>query len=109
MQDLNPEGLWNRISSRLNAHWQTNWAIEDQAKNFNSTARPYDLRAFSPLNLPFGIRTWLWLYTCLLLLISMLWQGQVIFELKGDKLTSYAECRIPTLTGIKQNLQSVAW
>ena len=23
MQDSNPEVLWNRISSRLNAHWQT--------------------------------------------------------------------------------------
>ena len=31
MQDSNPEGLWNRISSRLNARWQTDWAIEDQA------------------------------------------------------------------------------
>ena len=53
MQDSNPEGLWNRISSRRNAHWQTDWAIEDQAiedqaKNFNSTARPYDQRARYP-------------------------------------------------------------
>ena len=53
MQDSNPEGLWNRISSRLNARWQTDWAIEDQAienqaKNFNSTARPYDQRAWYP-------------------------------------------------------------
>ena len=47
MQDLN-QGLWNRISSRLNAHWQTDGAIEDQAKN--STARPYYQRAFSPLD-----------------------------------------------------------
>ena len=31
MQDSNPEGLWNLISSRLNARWQTDWAIEDQA------------------------------------------------------------------------------
>ena len=36
MQDSNPEGLWNRISNRLNAHWQTNWAIEDQAKKLES-------------------------------------------------------------------------
>ena len=50
MQDLNPESLWNRISSRLNARWQTDWAIEDQAKNLNSAARPYDQRAFSPLD-----------------------------------------------------------
>ena len=46
--------IWTRdprhlIASRLNAHWQTDWAIEDQAKNLNSTARPYDQRAFSPL------------------------------------------------------------
>ena len=39
--------IWTRgprhqIASRLNARWQTDWAIEDQAKNLNSTARPYD-------------------------------------------------------------------
>ena len=50
MQDSNPEGLWNPIFSRLNACWQTDWAIEDQAKNLNSTARPYDQWAFSPLD-----------------------------------------------------------
>ena len=44
--------------------------------------------------LPFGIRTWLWRYTCLLLLISMLWHRQAIFLSKGDKLCSSAECRI---------------
>ena len=48
MQDLNP-GPRHQICSRLNAHWQTDWAIENQAKNLNSTARPYDQRAFSPL------------------------------------------------------------
>ena len=47
--------IWTRgarhiIASRLNACWQTDWAIEDQAKNLNSTARPYDMRAFSPLD-----------------------------------------------------------
>ena len=46
--------IWTRgpkhpIASRLNAHWQTDWAIQDQAKNLNSTARPYAQRAFSPL------------------------------------------------------------
>ena len=49
--------LWSRgprypIASRLNARWQTNSAIEDQAKNLNSTARPYVQRAFSPLDPP---------------------------------------------------------
>ena len=47
--------IWTRgprhqIASRLNARWQTDWAIEDQAKNLNSTARPYDQTAFSPLD-----------------------------------------------------------
>ena len=44
------QGLRHQIASRLNAHWQTDWAIEDQAKNLNSTARPYDQRTFSPLD-----------------------------------------------------------
>ena len=30
-------------------------------------------------SLPFGFRTWLWRYTCLLLLISMLWHRQAIY------------------------------
>ena len=42
MQDSNPEGLWKRTSSRLNARWQTEWAIGDQAQNLNSKALPYD-------------------------------------------------------------------
>ena len=49
MRDLN-QGLWNRQTGRLNARWQTDWAIKDQAKNLNSTARPYDQRTFSPLD-----------------------------------------------------------
>ena len=94
--------IWTRgprhqIASRLNARWQTDWAIEDQAKNLNSTARPYDQRVFSPLDPTVsGFRTWLWWYTCLLLLISMLWHRQAIFKSKGDKLCSSAECRIWT-------------
>ena len=47
-------------------------------------------------SLPVGFRTWLWRYTCLLLLISMLGHRQGIFESKGDKLSSSAECRIRT-------------
>ena len=35
-------------------------------------------------------------YARLLLLISMLWLRQAIFESKGDKLSSSAECRIWT-------------
>ena len=43
-------------------------------------------------SLPVGFRTWLWRYTYLLL-ISMLWHRQAIFESKGDKLSSSAACR----------------
>ena len=46
--------------------------------------------------LPVGFPTWHWRYTCLLLLISMLWHRQAIFESKGDKLSSSAEYRIRT-------------
>ena len=45
--------------------------------------------------LPVGIRTWLWRYTCLLLLSSMLLHRQAIFDSRGDKLSSSAECRDP--------------
>ena len=47
-----------------------------------------------PLSVDF--RTWLWRYTYLLLLISILWHRQAIFKSKGDKLLSSAECRIWT-------------
>ena len=55
--------IWTRdprhqIASRLNARWQTDWAIEDQAKNLNSTARPYDQRAFSPLDPTVSCKAW---------------------------------------------------
>ena len=41
-------------------------------------------------------RTWLWRYTYLLLLISMLWRRQAIFKSKGDKSCSSAECMLWT-------------
>ena len=47
---IGTRGPRHQIASRLNARWQTDWAIEDQAKNLNSTARPYDQRALSPLD-----------------------------------------------------------
>ena len=45
------QGLRHLFASRLNACCQTDGAIEDQAKNLNSTARPYDQQALSPLDL----------------------------------------------------------
>ena len=49
MQDSKLGSLRHQFASRLNAHSQIDWAIEDQAKNLHSTARPYDEWAFSPL------------------------------------------------------------
>ena len=94
------QGLWNPIFSRLNACWQNDWAIEDQAKTWTRQPVPM-IREHSAHSTPqpFGIRTWLWRYTYLLLLISMLWHRQAIFESKGDKLSSSAECRIRTHQG----------
>ena len=94
--------IWTRgprhhIASRLNARWQTDWAIKNQAKNLNSTARPMiseHSAHLTPLSVDFC--TWLWRYTYLLSLISMLWHMQAIFKSKGDKLCSSAECRIWT-------------
>ena len=110
MQDSNPEGLWNPIFSRLNACWQTDWAIEDQAKK-NWTRQPVPMISKHSAHLtplPFGIRTWLWRYTYLLLLISMLWHRQAIFESKGDKLSSSAECRIRTQR-VSETQSSADW
>ena len=108
-QDSNPGGLWNPIFSRLNACWQTDWAIEDQAKTWTRQPVPMVSKHSAHLTpLPFGIRTWLWRYTYLLLLISMLWHRQVIFESKGDKLSSSAESRIRT-QGVSETQSSADW
>ena len=42
--------------------------------------------------LPVGFRTWLWQYTCFLLLIFMLWHRQTIIESKADELSSSVQC-----------------
>ena len=96
LHDLN-QILWNRITSRPNAHWQTDWAIEDEAKIWTwQPVRIISEHSANSTTLPFVFRTWLWRYTCLLLSITMLWLRQVIFKSKGDKLSSSAECRIWT-------------
>ena len=91
------QGPRHQIASRLNARWQTDWAIEDQAKTW--TRQPVPMISehsahLTPLSVDF--RTWLWRYTYLLLLISMLWHRQTIFKSKWDKLCSSAESRIWT-------------
>ena len=62
----------------------------------------YDVRTYVQIGMHACIHTHIHLYmhtyihTYLLLLISMLWHRQAIFQSKGDKLSSSAECRIRT-------------
>ena len=97
MQDSNPRSqppirqqteclLTNRLSYRGSN--QKSWTRQPVPMISKHSAHP--------TSLPVGFRTWLWRYTCLLMLISMLWHRQAIFEWKGDKLSSSAECRIRT-------------
>ena len=100
------QGLRHQIASRLNARWQTDWAVEDQAKTW--TRQPVPMiseHSAHSTQLPIGFRTWFWRYTCLLLLISMLWHRQAIFKSKWDKLSSFAECRIWT-QGLRHKIAS---
>ena len=80
---IRTQGLRNQIANGLNACWQTDWAIEDQAKNLNSTARPYDQRAFSPL-VSSPTASWLshlaLVIYMFVVIISMLGHRQAIFE-----------------------------
>ena len=85
---IRTQGLRHQIASRLNAPWEIDWAIEDQAKKTwtpQSVLMIIEHSAHST-PLPVGFRTRLWRYTCLLLLIPMLWHRQAIFE---SKETSY--------------------
>ena len=81
---IRTQGLRHLFASKLNACWQTDWAIEDQAKK-TWTRQPVPMiskHSAHSTSLPVGFRTWLWRYTCLLLLISMLWHRQAIFNRK---------------------------
>ena len=94
---IRTQGLKHLFASRLNTCWQTDWAIEDQAKNLNSTAHPYDQQAFSPLDLT---ASWfshlaLAIYMFVVVNFDALAQASDI-KSKGDKLSSSAECRIRT-------------
>ena len=94
--------IWTRgprhqIASRLNARWQIDWAIEDQAKNLNSTARPYDQRAFSPLDHTVSWRSHLALAIYIFVVVNFDALAQVRdIQIGRDKLCSSAECRIWT-------------
>ena len=89
-----------------------------QQKGRNSIVNALDLRLYSiePSlwmmldDIPGQQHKFHWLHTyihtCLLLLISMLWHRQAIFESKGDKLCSSAECRIRTHQGLRHQIAS---
>ena len=78
----------HQIASRLNVRWQTDWTIEDQAKNLTRQPVPM-ISEFSVHStpLPVGFRIWLWRYTWLLFLISMLWDRQAIFRMISEHST----------------------
>ena len=78
----------------LPTHKSTDWAIEDQVKTWTQQPDPTMSEHSAHLtSLPTCFRTWLWRYTCLLLLILVLWHRQATFESKEDRLSS-SECRI---------------
>ena len=100
------QGLRHQIASRLSDRWKTDWAIDDQAKK-TWTRQPVLMiseHSAHSTPMPVGFRTWLWRYTCLLLIL-MLWHRQAIFKSKGDRLSSCAECRIWT-QGLRHQIAS---
>ena len=95
MQSSKLGSLRLQIASRLNAHSPTDWAIEDQARTW--TQQPVSMvskHSAHLTTLPIGFCTWLWRYTCFLLLILMIWHRQTLFESKSDQLSVSAKCRI---------------
>ena len=99
--------LLNRVFERWNSKTSIRQQTEcppinrlsylESNKNLNSIAPPYEQRAFSLLNPADG---WLSHHALAIymfvLLISMLWHRQAIFESKENWLSSSTECRIRT-------------
>ena len=106
MQDSNPSGSQTpnrqqtecRLTNRLNYRGSSLKTWTRQPVPMISEHSAHSTQQ------PFGIHTWLWRYTCLLLLISMLWHRQAIFESKGVKLFYSAECRIRTHQGLRHQI-----
>ena len=67
--------VWNTKSPTDGMITHKPTELSEIKRNLNSVARPYDERALSLLDFTASwLRTWLWRYKCLLLLILMLWQ-----------------------------------
>ena len=107
MQDSNPSG--SQTPNRQQTECPlTNWLSYRWSSYKTWTRQPVPMiseHSAHSTPQPFGIRTCLWRYTCLLL-ISMLWHRQTIFESKGDKFSSSAECRIRTHQGLRHQIAS---
>ena len=102
--DLKGDRTLSQYKDRLSGKTTADWMPTDKTTELSRiklktwTQQPVPMmneHSAHLTSLPFGFRTWLWQYTCLLL-ISMLWHRQAIFESKGGKLSSSAECRIRT-------------
>ena len=85
MYDSKLVSLKHLITSSLNVHLQTDWAIENQGINFNSTPRLYDERTFSP---PDFTANWL----------SHLALAIYMFVVNVDALAQPSDFRIETLS-----------
>ena len=99
---IRTQGLRLQIASRLNACWQTDWAIADKAKT--DTRQPILMisgHSSHSTPMPIGFHSWLWQYVC----CSMLWHRQAIFKSIEDKLFSPVECRI-RIHGLRHQIVS---
>ena len=106
MQDLNPG---SQTSNRQQTECSLTNRLSYRGSSLKSwTRQPVPMISehsahLTPLSVDF--RTWLWRYTYLLLLISMLWHRQALFKSKGDKLCSSPEWRIWT-RGLRHQIAS---
>ena len=109
MQNSKLGSLRHQIASRLNAHSQTGWGKEDQAITWTQQPVPMVSEYSAHLTtLPIGFCTWLWRYTCLLLILK-LWHKQTVFELKGDQLSSFAKSLRPQIVSRLNAHSQIDW
>ena len=82
------------------------WRMERFCHELSFSDRKQFIISCIKLNMLHTEFIWRTLYICLLLLISMLWHRQAIFESKGDKLSSSVEGRIRTHQGLRHQIAS---
>ena len=86
----------NQIASRLIARWQTDWAIEDQAKTW--TQQPVPVMSENSAHLtslpPELVRPWLWWYIYLLFDFDSALAQWSDFELKGMETSCLSKLNV---------------